>query len=724
MAALWHIVYGVFRYCRRRRKQLLLCIQAAVLFLIWKWAFRTLERSPSLFEDGAVENKNNPLLSSMHFPRFSDIKVEHVIPAIMLAAERFQSGLERHVEWLKSSKLAERTWKTVVEPLEVLEFPFGYTWNIVSHIYSVKNSPSLRSAYQQVQPVQVNLKNNFSQSLPIYSAFKELSSSQALDGVQSRIIQTFLLSAQHGGVELQGDSKKRFNHIHLQLANLTTKFRNNILDATKAFSLLLTNISSVKGLPETARQLLADNAVLGTDQRSDPDHGPWKVTLDDPSYYPVMKYSNDRALRKMLFHARISRAGSGEFDNSGIIEEIRKLRQEIAEILGYRNYAEVSVVSKMAQRVPAVWNLLRFLRNHSYTVAQQELVGLKEFAKTSGFTEELEHWDVMYWTEKQQKALFNVLSGLFQLSSDLFGIKIVPADGAAEVWDPAVRFFNIYDEKETHIASFYLDPYSRPHEKSSGAWMLDFISRSRQLKNIPVAILVCNQIPPVGSKPSLMSFAEVSTLFHEFGHGLQHMLTTVPHAAASGTNNIEWDAVEVASQFMENWLYDHRTVMSISGHFQTGESLPLHMFEQILRARYFHGGSAMLGQLYLAALDMELHTSPDPWITVKKRITDQFSILKPPSEDRFPCTFQHIFGGDSYAAGYYSYKWAEVLAQDLFGAFEEAGLQNREKMSALGHRYRETVLSLGGGTPPQEVFRMFRGRDPSAEVLLRSYGLL
>uniref|UniRef100_H3ALL0 oligopeptidase A n=1 Tax=Latimeria chalumnae TaxID=7897 RepID=H3ALL0_LATCH len=576
------------------------------------------------------KDRENPLLDTSGLPRFSDITVSHIVPVIMQLTRQLEEGLQEYEHRLKPQP-SDRSWESVEEPLELLVFPLSYSWLVVSHLLSVANSQELRLVHQQVQPVYVNTMTRLAQSFPIFLAHKPIrelnTEGQKLDRVQRRILESFLHGARLAGVELQGGKKQRFNQIQLQLANLTTKFKENVLDATKAFSITLMDRLSVEGIPETARRLLANNAVAGTDRSSDPEKGPWMVTLDDPSYDVVMKHSQDRQLRERLFRARVTRAAAGQFDNSVIIQEIRELRRETAEILGYKNYAELSLSSKMAKNVEAVWDLLNFLHNKSYPVAQRELESLQEFAQNHSHVGELKHWDLPFWAERQWESLFSltdemvrpyfplerVLSGLFKLSSDLLGIRIEPADGTAQVWNPAVRFFYVYDEKGTHIASFYLDPYSRPQEKHSGAWMLGFLdSHNHHIPPLgggiylPACLLAISLLPVSGPKPHGNCSQEIE--LHQFGHGLQHMLTTVPYAAASGINNIEWDAVEIVSQFMENWLYDRDTIMRISGHYQTGEHLPDDMFKQILRGRREEGGLSMLTQLYFAALDMELHS--------------------------------------------------------------------------------------------------------------------
>jgi oligopeptidase A len=462
-----------------------------------------------------------------------------------------------------------------------------------------------------------------------------------------------------------------------------------------------------------------------------------------------MQHSTRRELREKLYKAFISRASTGELDNTPLIERILELRKEKAMLLGFESYAELSLASKMAPNVEAVEELLEELRRASYDAAREELEELKAFAAAKGAEEasDLQHWDISFWAERQREEKFafsaeelrpyfplpQVLDGLFALVNRLFGITVTAADGTAPVWHEDVRYFQIADETGTPIAHFYLDPYSRPAEKRGGAWMDDCIGRAKITENgtpttrLPVAYLVCNQTPPIDGKPSLMTFNEVETLFHEFGHGLHHMLTKVDYAGASGINNVEWDAVELPSQFMENWCYDRPTLMGMAKHYETGEPLPEHYYQKLLAARHYMSGSGMLRQLHFSCVDLELHHRYVPGgdetpADVRSRIAKTTSILPPLPEDAFLCAFGHIFAG-GYAAGYYSYKWAEVLSADAFAAFEDAGLENEEAIAATGKRYRDTVLALGGSLHPMEVFKTFRGREPSTAALLRHSGL-
>ncbi|MBE9020417.1 M3 family metallopeptidase, partial [Chroococcidiopsidales cyanobacterium LEGE 13417] len=552
------------------------------------------------------------------------------------------------------------------------------------------------------------------------------------------------------GVGLAGEQRERFNAIQLELAELTTKFSNNVLDATKAFSLTLTSPDEVEGLPPSWLSLAAQAARAAGEEKATPEIGPWRVTLDFPSYLPFMQHGKRRDLREKLYRAFISRASSGDLDNTPLIEKILQLRREKANLLGFNSYAELSLASKMAPSVDAVETLSEELRRASYDAAKQDLEDLRTFAASKGAPEgsNLQHWDIAFWAERQREEKFafsaeelrpyfplpQVLNGLFTLVNKLFGVTVTAADGQAPVWHEDVRYFQIADETGEAIAYFYLDPYSRPAEKRGGAWMDDCIGRAKLTTHEgtvatrkPVAYLVCNQTPPVDGKPSLMTFNEVETLFHEFGHGLQHMLTKVDDAGAAGINNVEWDAVELPSQFMENWCYHRETLMGMAKHYETGETLPEHYYQKLIAARNYMSGSAMLRQLHFGLVDLELHHRYQPGgmetaSDVRQRIAKTTTVLPPLPEDAFLCSFGHIFAG-GYAAGYYSYKWAEVLSADAFGAFEEAGLDNPQALTETGKRFRNTVLALGGSQHPMDVFKSFRGREPSTEPLLRHSGL-
>ncbi len=681
----------------------------------------------------------NPLLDSRGLPRFDRIEPAHVEPGIReLLAE-----LGALVERLEAD--VEPSWAGLVEPLERIQDRLSLGWGVVGHLMGVRNSDALRAAHEACQPEVVKLSIRLAQSVPVFRSLEALRAGadwDQLDGAQQRIVETLLRDARLSGVALEGSDKERFNEIQLELAELSTRFSNNVLDATKAFALTLTDASEIEGLPRSLHELAAQSAREAGDESATPEAGPWRITLDYPSFVPFLEHSRRRDLREQLYRAYVTRASSGELDNQSVLERTLAMRGEAAHLLGYQTYAEVSLASKMAPDVAAVERLLEELRRVSFGAAQREFEELAAFAREQGESEALAHWDLAFWAERLREARFSyseeelrpyfplpvVLEGLFGLAKRLFGVEIRAADGEAPVWHDDVRFFRVLSDGEP-IAAFYLDPYSRPAEKRGGAWMDECLGRTRidgALRR-PVAYLVCNGTPPVDGRPSLMTFQEAETLFHEFGHGLQHMLTAVDYGLASGIRNVEWDAVELPSQFMENWLYQHETVRRASRHVDTGEPLPDALFEKLCKARTFRAGSAMLRQLYFAFTDLELHHRVDPQrgetaFDVQRRIAERTTVIPPLAEDRSLCSFGHIFAG-GYAAGYYSYKWAEVLSADAFAAFEEAGLDDEAAVSDTGRRYRDTVLALGGSAAPMDVFKAFRGREPRTDALLRHSGL-
>jgi len=693
-----------------------------------------------------IPSTANPLLIGHGLPPFNDIRPEHVVPAMTQLLGELHTTLT-HIE-----ETLEPTWSGLVEPLQRLSDRLSWTWGIVNHLMGVKNSPDLRQAHEQVQPDVVKFYIRLGQSEAIYKGYVALRDSDTwnqLNEAQHRIIEAAIREAELSGVALEGEAKDRFNAIQLELANLSTKFSNHVLDATKAFSLTLAQPDEIEGLPTSLLAQAAQAARVEGADGATVEAGPWRFTLDMPSYLPFMKHSRRRDLREQMYRASITRAAQGEYDNQPLIERVLTLRKEMAQLLGYDSYAELSLASKMAPNVAAVEELLNSLRSASYDAALADLEAMKAFAKEQNAPEadDLQLWDVTFWAERLRETKYElnaeelrpyfpleqVLDGLFSLAKRLFGITITSADGEAPAWHPDVRYFQVADESGEAIAYFYLDPYSRPAEKRGGAWMDTCIDRAiitadgmRQVR-LPVAYLTCNQTPPVDDKPSLMTFEEVTTLFHEFGHGLQHMLTRVDYSFAAGINNVEWDAVELPSQFMENWCYDRPTLFSMARHYETGEPLPEAYYQKLLAARNFMSGSAMLRQLHFGLTDIELHHRYQPGGTetandVRFRLAETTTVMPPLSEDRFLCAFGHIFAG-GYAAGYYSYKWAEVLSADAFAAFEEAGLEDEGAIAQTGRRFRDTVLALGGSQHPMDVFKAFRGREPDTQPLLRHSGL-
>jgi oligopeptidase A len=648
----------------------------------------------------------------------------------------------------------EPTWSSAVERTTALTEPLGWAWSVVNHLMGVQNCDDLRRAHAAVQQEVVTAFMAVGQSAALYRALTTLRASAAwagLDEAQQRIVAASIRQAEHAGVGLEGDARARFQAIELELADLSTRFGNQLLDATKAFAIDLTAAAEIDGLPPTARAAAAQAWARAHGKEADAERGPWRITLDGPSYIPFMEHARRRDLRERLYRGFVTRASTGAGDNQSLIDRILALRREKARLLGFATFAELSLAAKMAPSVAAVDQLLDELRVAARPKAASELAELTAFARgESGDAGlELALWDVGFWAERMREqryayqeeelrpyfALPQVLDGLFALATRLFGVRIRAADGEAPVWEPSVRFFRIADAAGRDLAAFYLDPYSRPQDKRGGAWMDNALDRKRLTAGwrLPVAYLVCNQTPPGSATPSLMTFREVETLFHEFGHGLQHMLTTVERVEAAGINNVEWDAVELPSQFMENWCYHRATMLGDGGkpglarHWQSGEALPGALFDKLCAARTYRAGSATLRQLYLSSLDLELHHRFLPGaggdvLACQHRVAAANTIIPPLPEDRMLCGFSHIFAG-GYAAGYYSYKWAEVLSADAFSAFEEAGLERADAVADTGRRFRDTVLALGGSRHPLEVFRAFRGREPSTKALLRATGL-
>ncbi|KAF5206013.1 Mitochondrial intermediate peptidase protein [Thalictrum thalictroides] len=695
----------------------------------------------------SVDNLDeNPLLKDFDFPPFDAVEPKHVRPGIRVLLKQLESDL------VELEKTVEPTWSKLVDPLEKIMDRLIVVWGVVSHLKAVKDSDELRSAIDEVQPEKVEFLLKMGQSKPIYNAFKAIQESPSwhtLSEARKRIVEGQIKEAVLSGVSLEDEKREQFNKIQQELEKLSQKFGENVLDATKKFEKLIIDKKDIEGLPASALGLAAQTAVSKGHENATADNGPWVITLDMPSYLPVMQHARNRSLREEVYRAYITRASSGDIDNTPIIDQILKLRLEKAKLLGYNNYAEVSMAMKMAT-VDKAEELLEKLRSASWNPAVQDMEDLKNFCRDQNAIEanDLNNWDLTFWSERLRESKYDinqealrpffslpkVMDGLFNLAKSLFDIHIESADGLAPVWNNDVRFYCVKDPLGNPIAYFYFDPYSRPSEKRGGAWMDEVVARSRALARdgtsarLPVAHMVCNQSPPVGDKPSLMTFYEVETVFHEFGHALQHMLTKEDEGLCSGIRGIEWDAVELPSQFMENWCYERDVLMSIAKHYETGETLPEEIYLKLLAARTFRAGTASLRQIRFSSLDLELHTKYVPGgsesiYDVDKRVSDRTAVIPPLPEDRFLCSFIHIFAG-GYAAGYYSYKWAEVLSADAFSAFEDAGLNDDKAVKETGKKFRETVLALGGGKPPLEVFVDFRGREPSPEALLRHNGLL
>ena len=694
---------------------------------------------------GPDDTSCSPLLVGQGLPQFTAItpeQVDQAIPQLLAELGAELDSLEAALAGRLDSPQGEPLrWAELMDPLHQLGERLRWSWGVVTHLNGVCNTPELREAHQRQQGAVVAFGNRAGQSQLLYRALQQLASQSDLDTTQQRILTAELRDMELRGVGLRGADQQAFNAASQQLAELATTYSNHVLDATNGWSLLLSEEDELAGLPSSLRDLLAQAAASAGQQG-------WLIGLDMPRVVPFLKYSARRDLRETVYRAQVARASQGELDNTPLIAQILSLKHQQAQRLGYANWAEVSLASKMAGSVAEVEQLLDELRCAAYPVAQAELEALRGLARRHGAPEadDLKPWDVAYWAEKLRQESFSldgealrpwfpleqVLQGLFSLCQRLFDIRIVATDaGQAPSWHPDVRYFRVLDGASGNpMAAFYLDPYSRPGSKRGGAWMDECLGRGTTRSGepvLPVAYLICNQSPPVGQTPSLMTFDEVETLFHEFGHGLQHMLTTVERPQAAGINNVEWDAVELPSQFMENWCYDRATLMGMARHWQTAEPLPEADYQKLLAARTFMGGSATLRQVHFALTDLRLHSvwtadcgqTPEQ---LRRDLARTTTVLEPIAEDAFLCAFSHIFAG-GYAAGYYSYKWAEVLSADAFSAFEEVGLDVEDEVVATGRRFRDTVLSLGGSRAPAEIFEAFRGRTPSTEALIRHSGL-
>merc|ERR1712176_1632770 len=555
-----------------------------------------------------------PLLAQtdLSTPLYDQVKAEQVVPNIKELLAELNKELDDLEKSVGETSPAQVSWENLVVPMEKIVDRLSKTWSVVTHLKAVCDAKELREAVEEVQPDQVAFSLRLSQSEQIYRGFKAIregSAWETLSEPRQRIVLENLRDAELSGVALEGKDKERFNEIQQELSKLSTKFNNNVLDGTKSFVKTITDKKEVDGLPDSALALASQTAVSKGNKDATAESGPWVFTLDIPSYLPVMLHAKNRDLREEVYKTYLSRASSGDIDNTAVLDRVLVLRKQMAELLGYSCYAEVSLAAKMANLEQAN-QLLEELRLASFDAAKQDMEEVKAFAKENGFDEELKHWDVSFWAERMREAKFDVndevlrpyfplpqvLEGLFQLANKLFGIKVEAADGLTPVWHKDVRFFKISKEGDPQ-AYFYFDPYSRPSEKRGGAWMDEVVGRSKVLApegqkvRLPVAHMVCNQTPPIGDTPSLMTFREVETLFHEFGHALQHMLTQQEEGLVAGIRGVEWDAVELPSQFMENWCYHKRTLLGFAKHWETGEPLPDDLYQKLLSAKNYRAGT-------------------------------------------------------------------------------------------------------------------------------------
>lgn len=674
---------------------------------------------------------SNPLLQDFDLPSYSLIKPEHVEPAIEQILADNRAAMNRLLE----QQAADPSWDGLVLALDELGARLGQAWSPVSHLNAVCNSAELRAAYEACLPKLSEYWTEIGQNQPLFQAYQKLAESPAAAGfdvAQKTILEHALRDFRLSGIDLPVEQQKRYGEIQMKLSELASKFSNQLLDATQAWTKHVSDEAALDGLTDSAKAQMKQAAeAKGLDG--------WLISLEFPSYFAVMTYANDRALREEVYAAYCTRASdqgpnAGKNDNGPVMNEILALRQELAKLLGFGNYAELSLASKMAESTEQVLSFLRDLGVRGKPFAEQDLRELQAFAAEQGCNE-LQSWDVGYYSEKLREQRYSisqetlrayfpidkVLTGLFAIVEKLYGIQINELSGF-DTWHPDVRLFEI-TENGQHVGRFFFDLYARAN-KRGGAWMDGARDKRRTADGTlisPVANLVCNFTPAVGNKPALLTHDEVTTLFHEFGHGLHHLLTRVEHAGASGINGVAWDAVELPSQFMENWCWEPEGLALISGHFETGEPLPQDLLDKMLAAKNFQSGLMMVRQIEFSLFDFELHATHGDGrsvLDVLEGIRQEVSVLRPPAYNRFPNSFAHIFAG-GYAAGYYSYKWAEVLSADAFSKFEEEGVFN----SATGQAFREAILARGGSQAPMVLFVDFRGREPSIDALLRHLGL-
>ncbi|MGD2118173.1 MAG: oligopeptidase A [Chromatiales bacterium] len=672
---------------------------------------------------------SNPLLEMPGLPAFSKIKPEHVEPAIdeLLALNR------RNIGQLLD-EVTEPGWENLVEPIEEWEDRLARAWSPVAHMNSVVNSDELRAAYNACLPKLSDYGTEMGQNLKLYEAYKKVAESgQHLDAAQQKVLENALRDFHLSGVDLPADKKKRYAEISQQMSQLTSRYEENLLDATNAWCKQITDVNELAGLPPSALDLMKQTA----EQR---ELEGWALTLEFPSFYPVMTYADNQELRHEVYRAYNTRAsdqgGHAEWDNSDNMEQILALRHEQSQLLGFANYAERSLAKKMARSTDEVLGFLTDLAARSRPQALQELGELQQFAKQEFGVAELQPWDIAYYSEKlrQQKYSISqeelkpyfpagrVIQGMFEVVSRLYGVSFHEVEDV-DVWHPDVKLFEIRDDSGVR-AQFYFDLYARP-KKRGGAWMDDCQSRmkSQHREQIPVAYMTCNFTPPVGDKPALLTHDEVETLFHEFGHGLHHMLTRIDYSAVAGINGVAWDAVELPSQFMENWCWEKEALDLISGHYETGEPIPDELYQRMLAAKNFHSAMMMVRQLEFSLFDFRIHQEYDPQqggriYPILNEVRKQVSVIDPPEWSRFAHGFSHIFAG-GYAAGYYSYKWAEVLSADAFSLFEEKGIFDQ----STGQAFLHNILEKGGSADAMQLFVQFRGREPKIDALLRHSGI-
>jgi oligopeptidase A len=680
-----------------------------------------------------VKILKNPLLDQPDLPAFTQITSDMIEPAI-------QQILQDNRELIKQLQdLTEVNWENLIQPLEIMDDRLNKAWSPVRHLNSVKSSDELREAYNQCLPMLSEYSTEIGQNQKLYQAYKSIAQSEdfsELSQAQKKTITDSLKHFELAGVGLSGEAKKEYQMIQKELSELQSRFENNVLDANQSWEKTLESNDRLSGLPEYALAMLKQNAESKSLQG-------YRLTLDMPCYIAIVTYADDRELRKEIYQAYSTRASDQgitdkKWDNAEIMLKILQKRQQKAALLGFNNYAELSLETKMAKDVNQVIDFLSQMADKSHAAAKQEYQQLQEFAQNNGLDDDIQAWDIAYYSEKQRKQLFEfsdedlkpyfsdnrVIQGLFDIVEKLFSINIKQVNEGIELWHKDVRFYQIFDEQQRLIGQFYLDLYAREH-KRGGAWMDECINRHVIGDNVqlPVAYLTCNLTPPVGDEPALFTHDEVITLFHEFGHGIHHMLTEVDVPEVSGINGVEWDAVELPSQFMENFCWQREALDLFARHYQTHEALPENLYNRMIAAKNYQSAMQMVRQLEFSIFDIKLHQLVNIETTeqiqqIVNEVREQVAVIIPPSFNRFQNSFSHIFAG-GYAAGYYSYKWAEVLSADAFSRFEEEGVFNPQ----TGRKFLQCILQKGGMRPALESFICFMGREPEIDALLRHNGI-
>ena len=680
----------------------------------------------------------NPLLQNTPFPDVKAINPNHIEEAV----DQLVKLVKEQLEQIENSP--DDSFEALYTPLDIIDLQMERSWCLICCLQRVNDSDPLRIAFDKALPKMTEVELQLDQNEAIYRKLHSLAERKDLTDVQRRIVDLRLREMDLGGVSLQGKAKERFNAISLELAELSKQFEDNNLDAVKSYQLVLDKQEEIAGLPPDTLRLAAQayQQSLNTKEDANTETGPWLITLEIGSYISFMEYSTRRDLRERLYRAHITCAAHPPYDNSKLIAKILHLRKEKANLLGFPNFAAMSLSTKMAGNPETVTEFLDELQDVCYHKAKEEYAELGSYAQQHGFDGTLQHWDISYWRRRMKEKRFDlnkeklrryfplpkVLEGMFTLANKLFSIKIQRDDMAVTRWHEDVSFYKVYNEANEQIAAFFLDPYSRPKTKRYGAFVNLANSRRRLAEGLelPVCHVVCNFTPPLANQPSMLDFSEVTTLFHEFGHCLHNILTRVDYAEVAGIRGVEWDAVEFPSQFMENFCYLESVVKDISAHVDSGESLPTSMLKQLQESKNFHAADRLLFQLTYSYLDLQLHETFDPEdkddpFTLMQRVMTEKGVLPPLAEDRCLCSFTHIFSA-CYAAGYYSYKWAEVLSADAFSLFKDS--ISDQQLRSNGHHYRDTILASGGSVHPMELFKRLCRRSPRTVALLENYGLV